>query len=56
MSILDKIIGTHSQRELRRINPTVDAIEDFIPWAQTHGYTFIPLTENSIGAHHSVQN
>ncbi len=27
MSILDKIIGTHSQRELRRISGTVDAIE-----------------------------
>ena len=35
---------------------TVDAMESFIPWALTHGYTFIPLTENSIGAHHSVQN
>jgi preprotein translocase subunit SecA len=27
MSILDKIIGTHSERELRRIRGTVDAIE-----------------------------
>ena len=27
MSIIDKIIGTHSQRELRRISGTVDAIE-----------------------------
>ena len=27
MSILDKIIGTHSQRELKRINGTVDKIE-----------------------------
>ncbi len=27
MSILDKIIGTHSERELRRIKGTVDAIE-----------------------------
>ncbi len=28
MSILDKIIGTHSERELRRIKGTVDAIEN----------------------------
>ena len=27
MSVLDKIIGTHSERELRRIRSTVDAIE-----------------------------
>ena len=27
MSIIDKIIGTHSERELRRIKNTVDAIE-----------------------------
>lgn len=26
MSIIDKIIGTHSDRELRRINPQVDAV------------------------------
>lgn len=26
MSIIDKIIGTHSERELRRINPQVDAV------------------------------
>ena len=26
-SIIDKIIGTHSERELRRIKGTVDAIE-----------------------------
>ena len=34
MSILDKIIGTHSQRELRRISPTVDAIEALRPTMQ----------------------
>ena len=27
MSIIDKIIGTHSERELRRIKGTVDSIE-----------------------------
>ena len=26
MSIIDKIIGTHSERELRRIDPQVDAV------------------------------
>ena len=31
MSIIDKIIGTHSQRELRRIKSTVDAIEAMRP-------------------------
>ncbi len=35
---------------------TVDAMETFIPWALSHGYTFIPLSENSIGAHHPIQN
>ena len=34
MSILDKIIGTHSQRELRRISPIVDAIEALRPTMQ----------------------
>ncbi len=34
MSIIDKIIGTHSQRELRRINGTVDAIEAMRPKMQ----------------------
>lgn len=35
---------------------TVDAMESFIPWAQSNGYTFLPLTENSPGAHHSLNN
>ncbi len=34
MSILDKIIGTHSQRELKRIKSTVDAIEAMRPQMQ----------------------
>ncbi len=34
MSILDKIIGTHSQRELKRIKGTVDAIEAMRPKMQ----------------------
>ena len=34
MSIIDKIIGTHSQRELRRISGTVDAIEAMQPKMQ----------------------
>ena len=34
MSILDKIIGTHSQRELRRINPIIDSIEALRPAMQ----------------------
>ena len=29
MSIIDKVFGTHSQRELRRINPIVDKIESY---------------------------
>jgi peptidoglycan/xylan/chitin deacetylase (PgdA/CDA1 family) len=35
---------------------TVDAMEDFIPWAQSNGYTFLPLTTNSPTAHQTVQN
>ncbi|MBQ7614451.1 MAG: preprotein translocase subunit SecA [Butyrivibrio sp.] len=34
MSIIDKIIGTHSQRELKRIKGTVDAIEAMQPKMQ----------------------
>ncbi len=35
---------------------TVDAMEYFIPWAQSNGYTFLPLTTNSPTAHQTVQN
>ena len=35
---------------------TIDAVEDFIPWALSNGYTFLPLSENSITAHHTVHN
>ncbi|SEP78666.1 Putative cell wall binding repeat-containing protein [Lachnospiraceae bacterium NE2001] len=35
---------------------TIDAIEDFIPWALSNGYTFLPLSENSRTVHHTVQN
>ena len=35
MSILDKIIGTHSQRELKRIKGTVDRIEAMQPQMQS---------------------
>jgi preprotein translocase subunit SecA len=34
MSIIDKIIGTHSERELKRIRSTVDAIEAMQPQMQ----------------------
>ena len=34
MSIIDKIIGTHSERELRRIRSTVDSIEAMRPKMQ----------------------
>ncbi len=34
MSILDKIIGTHSERELKRIRATVDSIEAMQPQMQ----------------------
>ena len=34
MSIIDKIIGTHSERELRRIRSTVDSIEAMQPQMQ----------------------
>ena len=34
MSIIDKIIGTHSERELRRIRATVDSIEAMRPKMQ----------------------
>ena len=29
MSVIDKIFGTHSQRELKRIAPIVDKIESY---------------------------
>ena len=31
MSIIDKVFGTHSERELKRITPIVDAIEALRP-------------------------
>ena len=31
MNIIDKLIGTHSERELKRIVPIVDAIEALRP-------------------------
>ncbi len=34
MKIVDKIFGTHSQRELKRINPLVDKIEELRPAMQ----------------------
>jgi len=34
MSFLDKIIGTHSERELKRIRPIVDKIESLRPSMQ----------------------
>ncbi|RKM60724.1 preprotein translocase subunit SecA [Butyrivibrio sp. XB500-5] len=34
MSIIDKIIGTHSERELKRIRPIVDSIEAMRPQMQ----------------------
>ncbi len=37
MSIIDKIIGTHSERELKRIRSTVDLIESMQP--QMHALT-----------------
>ena len=30
MSILDKIFGTHSQREIKRIKPLAKKVEDFL--------------------------
>ncbi len=35
MSLIEKIFGTHSERELRRINPIVKAIEELRPTMQT---------------------
>ena len=31
MSIVDKIFGTHSERELKRVKPIVDKIESYRP-------------------------
>ena len=35
MSLIEKIFGTHSERELRRINPIVKVIEELRPTMQT---------------------
>lgn len=35
MSLIEKIFGTHSERELKRINPIVKAIEELRPTMQT---------------------
>ena len=34
MKVIDKIFGTHSERELKRINPIVDKIEALRPEMQ----------------------
>lgn len=52
---------------MQRINPsvvllhdskgyTVDAVEGILRWGIENGYTFMPLTSSSPGAHHNVQN
>lgn len=35
---------------------SVDAVEDIIVWGLNNGYQFLPLTENSPGMHHGVNN
>ena len=35
---------------------TVNAMDEFITWALSKGYTFAPLTPESDGAHHQVNN
>lgn len=35
---------------------SVEAVEDIIAWGLSNGYTFQPLTENSPGFHHSINN
>lgn len=35
---------------------SVDAVEKIIQWGLAHGYTFLPLTEDSPTCHHSVNN
>ena len=34
MNIIEKVFGTHSQRELKLINPTIDKIEALRPTMQ----------------------
>jgi len=35
---------------------TIDAIEQIIIWGLENGYTFMPLTEESPGCHHAINN
>ncbi len=35
---------------------SVDAVERIIQWGQKNGYTFLPLTADSPGCHHGVNN
>jgi len=35
---------------------SVNAVEDIIVWGLSNGYTFLPLTYNSPGSHHGVNN
>lgn len=35
---------------------SVEAVEDIIIWGLNNGYQFLPLTENSPGMHHGVNN
>ena len=35
---------------------SVDAVERIIQWGQANGYTFLPLTADSPGCHHGINN
>ena len=35
---------------------SVEAVEDILQWGLNNGYTFAPLTQNSPGFHHGVNN
>lgn len=35
---------------------SIDAVESIIVWGLEHGYTFLPLTQDSPGCHHALNN
>ena len=52
--VADAGIGLVLQHDIHSYS--VDAVEEIILWGLENGYDFLPLTENSPGFHHPLNN
>lgn len=61
-TVLDNVIDGVRQKRVSVVlqhdihDYSVEAVEDIIIWGLNNGYQFLPLTENSPGMHHGVNN